>query len=56
MVSALEYTSNTQQITTHKAHHILVITGVVWVFDFLINQQFPFSNIFKIKESQVLVF
>jgi hypothetical protein len=27
----------------------------VWVFDFLINQQFPFSNIFKIKESQVLV-
>ncbi len=56
MMSALAFTSNTQQITTHKAHHILVITSTVWVFDFLINQQFPFSNIFKIKESQVLVF
>jgi hypothetical protein len=58
MVSALAYTSNTQQISTHKfqAHHILVITSVVWVFDLLINHQFPFSNIFKIKESQVLVF
>jgi hypothetical protein len=47
MVSALAYTSNTQQISTHKfqAHHILVITSVVWVFDLLINHQFPFSNI-----------
>jgi hypothetical protein len=56
MVSALAYTSNTRQITTHKTHHISVITSVVWVFDFLINHQFPFSNIFRIKESQVLVF
>jgi hypothetical protein len=56
MVSALAYTSNTRQITTHKTHRISVITSVVWVFDFLINHQFPFSNIFRIKESQVLVF